>query len=114
MNLLIIGGTRFLGRHLATQALAAGHRVTLLNRGKSGPALFPEAEHLLADRDRDLDLAVLAGRRWDAALDTCAYFPRQVRSLAQHLAGSPAAALTPEREAGLLAAWRGRGAIADG
>jgi 2'-hydroxyisoflavone reductase len=85
MDLLIIGGTRFLGRHLAEQALAAGHRVTLLNRGRSGPGLFPEAEHLVADRDRDL--SVLAGRQWDAALDTCAYFPRQVRSLAGQLAG---------------------------
>ncbi len=85
MDLLIIGGTRFLGRHLAEQALAAGHHVTLLNRGRSGPGLFPEAEHLVADRDTDL--SVLAGRQWDAALDTCAYFPRQVRSLAAQLAG---------------------------
>ena len=85
MDLLIIGGTRFLGRHLAAQALADGHRVTLLNRGRSGPGLFPDAEHLMADRDRDL--SVLAGRQWDAALDTSAYFPRQVRALADQLAG---------------------------
>ena len=85
MDLLIIGGTRFLGRHLAEQALADGHRVTLLNRGRSGPGLFPDAERLVADRDRDL--SVLAGRQWDAALDTCAYFPRQVRALAEQLAG---------------------------
>lgn len=94
MDLLIIGGTRFLGRHLAQQALAAGHRVTLLHRGRSGPALFPEAEHLIADRDGDL--AVLGpggaagqprGRCWDAAIDTSAYFPRQVRTLATRLRG---------------------------
>ena len=85
MDLLIIGGTRFLGRHLAAQALGDGHRVTLLNRGRSGPGLFPEAEHLVADRDKDL--SVLAARQWDAALDTCAYFPRQVRALADQLAG---------------------------
>ena len=85
MDLLIIGGTRFLGRHLAGQALTDGHRVTLLNRGRSGPGLFPEAEHLVADRDADL--SVLGGRQWDAALDTCAYFPRQVRALAGHLVG---------------------------
>ena len=85
MDLLIIGGTRFLGRHLAEQALADGHRVTLLNRGRSGPGLFPDAERLVADRDRDL--SVLAGRQWDAVLDTCAYFPRQVRALAEQLAG---------------------------
>ena len=85
MHLLIIGGTRFLGRHLTAQALADGHCVTLLNRGKSAPGLFPEAEHLVADRD--VDLSVLARRNWDAALDICAYFPRQVRRVAEHLVG---------------------------
>jgi 2'-hydroxyisoflavone reductase len=85
MKLLILGGTRFLGRHLAQQALGLGHRVTLLHRGLSGPTLFPEAEHLLADRDKDLSL--LDGRRWDAVIDTCAYFPRQVQQVGQVLAG---------------------------
>ncbi len=42
MNILIIGGTRFLGRHLVNSALARGHQVTLFNRGKSNPDLFPE------------------------------------------------------------------------
>jgi 2'-hydroxyisoflavone reductase len=85
MRLLILGGTRFLGRHLAEHALAAGHTLTLLHRGQSNADLFPEAEHLIADRDASL--AVLAGRSWDAVIDTCAYFPRQVRSAAAVLAG---------------------------
>lgn len=84
-RLLVIGGTRFLGRHFVTQALAAGHHVTLLNRGQSGPALFPEAEHRLADRNGDL--AALDGGDWDAVVDLCAYVPRHVRSLAAKLAG---------------------------
>jgi 2'-hydroxyisoflavone reductase len=79
MKLLILGGTRFLGRHLAEQALQGGHSVTLLHRGRSGPELFPEAQHLLADRDGDLQ--VLTGGHWDAAIDTSAYVPRQVRAL---------------------------------
>ncbi len=85
MELLILGGTRFLGRHLAEQALARGHEVTLLHRGHSGPQLFPQAEHLISDRN--LGLQVLEGRRWDAAIDTSAYLPRQVRSAAARLAG---------------------------
>lgn len=85
MKLLIIGGTRFLGRHLAEQALAGGHQLTLLHRGRSGPDLFPEAEHRLADRDGDLQ--ALAQGEWDAVIDTSAYLPRQVRALAQCLAG---------------------------
>lgn len=85
MRLLILGGTRFLGRHVAEQALARGHHVTLMHRGRSGPQLFPEAEHLLADRDGDL--AVLDRGEWDAVLDTSAYVPRQVRAVTAKLAG---------------------------
>lgn len=85
MKLLILGGTRFLGRHVAEQALARGHQLTLLHRGQSGPALFPQAEHRLADRDGDL--GALAQGEWDAVIDTSAYFPRQVRALAGCLAG---------------------------
>lgn len=85
MKILILGGTRFLGRHLAEQALARGHKLTLLHRGRSGAGLFPEAEHRIADRDGDL--SALASGTWDAAIDTSAYFPRQVRAMAAALAG---------------------------
>lgn len=88
MKLLILGGTRFLGRHLAQQALAAGHELTLLHRGRSGGGLFPEAEHLVADRDREGEFAAaLAGGGWDAVVDTSAYLPRQVQAAAAALAG---------------------------
>ncbi len=85
MKLLILGGTRFLGRHLAQQALDAGHEVTLFHRGLSAPGLFPQAEHRIADRNGDL--AALAQGSWDAAIDTSAYVPRQVRAVAAALAG---------------------------
>jgi len=85
MKLLILGGTRFLGRHLAEQALARGHELTLLHRGISGPALFPAARHLIADRDADL--TPLADGHWDAVIDTSAYVPRQVRQAAAVLTG---------------------------
>jgi 2'-hydroxyisoflavone reductase len=86
MRLLILGGTRFLGRHLAQQALDAGHELTLLHRGISGPALFPEAHHVLADRNADLAAALAPHGSWDAAIDTGAYVPRQVRQAAAALA----------------------------
>ncbi|MBA2639863.1 MAG: NAD-dependent epimerase/dehydratase family protein [Nocardioidaceae bacterium] len=82
MDLLVIGGTRFVGRHLVRSALSGGHRVTLLHRQGIDP--FPEAEHLHADRGGDL--AVLADRRFDATVDVCAYWPRQVRTLGEALA----------------------------
>ena len=85
MKLLILGGTRFLGRHVAQQALDAGHRVTLVHRGRSNAALFPQAEHRIADRDGDL--AALDDGSWDSVIDTSAYVPRQVRAVAAKLAG---------------------------
>jgi 2'-hydroxyisoflavone reductase len=86
MKLLILGGTIFLGRHLVEAALAAGHRVTLLNRGQDNPELFPEIEKLRGDRAGDL--SALRGRRWEAVIDTCGYVPRVVRASAELLAGS--------------------------
>ena len=83
MKLLILDGTRFLGRHIAELALARGHQVTLLHRGQSGPQLFPQAQHLIADRNGDL--GVLARGRWDAAIDTSAYVPRHVKRVAAAL-----------------------------
>jgi 2'-hydroxyisoflavone reductase len=85
MHILILGGTRFLGRHLAQQALDAGHRLTLFHRGQSNAGLFPQAEHRIGDRNGDL--AALQGGRWDVAIDTNAYNPRHVRSMAAALAG---------------------------
>lgn len=82
MDILVVGGTRFVGRHLVAEALARGHRVTVLHRGP-GCSGAPGAEHLHADRDADL--GVLGGRAWDATVDTCAYWPRQVADLADAL-----------------------------
>lgn len=84
MKILIIGGTRFLGRYLVKSAMAAGHEITLFNRGKSNPDLFPEVEKLHGDRDGGLD--ILGGRSWDAVIDTCGYFPRIVTASAEFLA----------------------------
>jgi 2'-hydroxyisoflavone reductase len=83
MKLLIIGGTRFLGRALVEAGLAAGHELTLFNRGQSNPGLFPNVEELHGDRDGGL--AVWAGRQWDAVIDTCGYVPRIVRASAEFL-----------------------------
>jgi nucleoside-diphosphate-sugar epimerase len=83
MKLLIIGGTVFLGRAVVESALAQGHEVTLFNRGQSNAALFPGVEQIHGNRDGGLD--ALAGRAFDACLDTCGYFPRIVKASAQLL-----------------------------
>jgi 2'-hydroxyisoflavone reductase len=85
VNILIIGGTSFLGRHITQRAIDDGHTVTLFNRGQTNPQAFPDAE--LIQGDRNGDLSVLAGREWDATVDVCAYVPRQVRALLEMLGG---------------------------
>jgi 2'-hydroxyisoflavone reductase len=84
MKILIIGGTRFVGRALTEVALAHGHEVTLFHRGQSNPDIFPEVERILGDRDGEL--AKLGNRQWDAVIDTCGYVPRIVKASAEYLA----------------------------
>ncbi|MQA75697.1 MAG: epimerase [Solirubrobacterales bacterium] len=86
MQLLILGGTLFLGRHLAAGALARGHSLSLFNRGRTAPELYPEAEQLRGDRDGDL--GVLRGREWDAVIDTSGLDPRVVAASTALLAPS--------------------------
>ncbi len=86
MRLLILGGTKFLGRAAAEAALARGHELTLFTRGQTNAELFPEAEHLHGDRTQDL--SALEGKRWDVVIDTSGYVPHVVRASAELL--SPA------------------------
>jgi 2'-hydroxyisoflavone reductase len=83
MRTLVLGGTQFLGRHVVDAALVRGHEVTLFNRGRTRPELFPEVEKLRGDRDGDL--SVLAGRVFDAVVDTSGYVPRVVRATLEAL-----------------------------
>ena len=84
MHILVIGGTRFVGRHIVEAAVARGHQVTLLHRGKPGaPDPFPTCEHLHLDRNGDL--SVLHDRSFDAVVDVSAYVPRQVQAIADAL-----------------------------
>jgi 2'-hydroxyisoflavone reductase len=84
MKLLVLGGTKFLGRYAVEAALAQGHDVTIFTRGQTNPDLFPEAEHLIGDRDGKLE--ALRGQEWDGVVDTCGFVPRVVRQSAELLA----------------------------
>jgi 2'-hydroxyisoflavone reductase len=86
VRVLILGGTRFLGRAIAEVALARGHELTLFNRGQTNPELFPEAEKLRGDRTSDL--SALEGRTWDAVFDVAGYVPGVVRRSADRLRDS--------------------------
>ncbi len=85
-KILILGGTNFLGPQLVEAAQARGHTVTLFNRGKTRPELFPNVEKLRGDRDGHLE--ALVGRGWDAVLDTSGFVPRIVKASAELLAPS--------------------------
>jgi 2'-hydroxyisoflavone reductase len=88
MKLLVLGGTRFLGRHLVEAALARGDDVTIFTRGRSGSAVSSKVTALTGDRDPRIapGLSALAGRTFDAAVDCSGYVPRVVEASARLLA----------------------------
>lgn len=71
LRILILGGTAFLGPAQVEYALARGHTVSLFNRGRTNPGLFPEVEKLVGDR-AESDYSALEGREWDAVIDNSA------------------------------------------
>jgi 2'-hydroxyisoflavone reductase len=86
MRTLLIGGPKFVGRAIIDAALAAGHELTMFNRGQTNPELYPQVEKLYGDRDGQLD--ALKGRTWDVVIDTSGYMPRIVRQSADLLTDS--------------------------
>jgi 2'-hydroxyisoflavone reductase len=86
MKLLVIGGSRFVGRHLVEEALWRGHNVTLFNRGKNAN-VFPKVEQIHGDRDKDV--SSLKGQSFDAVIDTCGYIPRHLQMVADVLLDVP-------------------------
>jgi 2'-hydroxyisoflavone reductase len=93
VRILIIGGSRFLGRAFVTEALAAGHQVTVFNRGRSGPDL-PGVRAVRGDRENPADLERLAGEGpWDAVVDTSGFVPKIVGDSARALANAAGAYL---------------------
>ncbi len=89
MRLLVLGGTRFLGRHLVDAALARDHAVTVFTRGTAPVPWGRRVEARTGDRDpfRSPGLSGLDGGEWDAVVDTSGYVPRVVGAGADRLAG---------------------------
>ncbi|MDR3456956.1 MAG: NAD-dependent epimerase/dehydratase family protein [Verrucomicrobiae bacterium] len=88
MRILVLGGTRFIGRQIVETLLTAGHAVSILTRGKSADELPAAVERLRGDRDEGAaGLQALTGRSWDACVDVSGYTARQVRASAEFLQG---------------------------
>jgi 2'-hydroxyisoflavone reductase len=85
LRILILGGTGFIGPHQVSYGLERGHVLTLFNRGRTAPGLFPGVEELRGDRAVG-DLQELGGsREWDVVVDNSATDPRWVREAAELL-----------------------------
>ena len=83
LRILVLGGTRFLGPHVAEYARSRGHTLTFFNRGRTNPGVLPDVERIQGDRNGEL--GGLAGRSWDAVIDNSGYVPRHVRLSAELL-----------------------------
>ncbi len=83
LKVLVFGGTGFIGPHIVRELRAAGHQLTLFNRGKRNPGLFADIETVIGDRNGQID--GLKGRDWDIAVDDTGYFPAQVKASAELL-----------------------------
>lgn len=83
LRVLILGGTGFIGPHFVATLRDAGHKLTLFNRGKRNPGLFPDLEALTGDRDGKID--ALKNRDWDVVIDDSGFVPRVVRLTAELL-----------------------------
>lgn len=75
MKLLVLGGTKNLGRHVVEAALADGHEVTLFNRGLTNPELFPSVRRIVGDRSAP---EALASGEWDGVIDMSGFLVRDV------------------------------------
>lgn len=87
LQILILGGTGFLGPAIVEAAKPRGHKLTLFNRGKTRPGLFPDLEKLQGDRDpqKGEGIKALEGRAFDVIFDDCGYYPRMVAASAELL-----------------------------
>ncbi|MGD2071046.1 MAG: NAD-dependent epimerase/dehydratase family protein [Gemmatimonadota bacterium] len=86
LRILILGGTGFIGPWQVRYARERGHELTLFNRGRTAPDMFPGLETLIGDRNGDLE--ALEGRTWDVVIDNSASTPEWVRLSANLLADS--------------------------
>ena len=89
LDILILGGTGYIGPYQVREAIARGHRVTVFNRGQHQADLPAGVIHLQGDRSLEkLNLEALRGKKWDAAIDNSQTDPAWVTKTAELLKDS--------------------------
>ena len=89
MDILVLGGTQFIGRHIVDALTQAGHVVTVFTRGITPDPLPLSIKRLHGNRNEGPScLRALRGRTWHACVDVSGYTPTQVRSSATALRAS--------------------------
>lgn len=84
-KVLILGGTRFIGRRLVEHLMKDRRfEITLFHRGISGDALFPELPVIRGDR-RTSDIQQIRGTDWDFIVDLSSYYPDSLARLLQYV-----------------------------
>lgn len=88
-KLLLLGGTRFIGRNLLERLIPLNRfDITLFNRGITNPDLFPDLQRIQGDRYTD-DLALIGKESWDYIIDLSCYFPKSIELVLQYLRHPP-------------------------
>ena len=85
-SVLIIGGTRFIGRHAVGEFLDHGYDVTVFNRGNHDDPFADEGAVSRIEGDRTVDSALERARTEvepDVVVDCVAYHPKDVRAATQ-------------------------------
>ncbi|BDU36971.1 NAD-dependent epimerase/dehydratase family protein [Vibrio nigripulchritudo] len=85
MNILVLGGTGFLGTKLVEDCLRQNHRVTVFSRGATEDHLSEDVHRITGDRDVGLTELSSCPEKWDVCVDMCGYTPKQVRDGIEHL-----------------------------
>lgn len=85
-KVLILGGTGFVGRILTEKLLDSNYNVTLFNRGKRNPGIFPEAKHVYGDRETD-EIKQISSGSWDAVVDFSGMQPDNIELVTSLLKG---------------------------
>ena len=87
LNILILGGTGFMGPEQVNYALARGHHITLFNRNKTRPDMFKgQVDQLIGDLNNDT--SALAGKSFDVVIDNPTTAPAWVRNVAKYMKGN--------------------------